>query len=370
VSYEYWQNALEGRIGPIVETDPQNGFYRTKHAAGWKGVAIWRDRAGFLRMRVAQIPVFGDEIGGHWIACAKYPITEENYRQNIETGGWLTDPPADVKPMEPEPDKAAPPPPADFRITETPPPAGDNSGDPSSFEAMRAQLTGDIAEARSYYARHPIKNKTDADKCENWRKRIFAASKAFDEKRKAERQRHDDAIAEIQARYNPVLNAARDCAGAKGELDRLAQAWITAEQARLRQEAETAARARFEAERAAALAEQQRIKEEREAKLRDDPVAARTEPEPVLPPIPAAPEPVIAAPKVMIGTQGARRGAQKPTHTAVILDIEQAAAYYAAIKHPDLVELIQRLADAAARSKARLLVPGCRMSWEKDGKAA
>lgn len=363
--YAYWRNALAGRLGPVVESLPQSGRYKWRRGDAWLPVAFWRDETG-VWCRVSSNPAFDDsaEHARIWIACAKHPVTDEDYEHCVETGRWLTDPPDAVATY---PTELAPHGSNASDSSELPGP-GHNSGDPDSFDALRAALIEDIAEARAYYRRNPIKTKDDADRCENWRKRIYAAGRALDEKRKAEKKPHDDAIAAIQARYNPVLDEARACGAKDGELDALAQAWVRAEQARLRREAEERARAEYEAKVAAAEAERKRLEEERAAKLRDDPVAAMTEPTPALPEIPAGPV-AVEAPKVMIGTSGNRRGAQSERHTATITDAKALAVHLAEAKHPDLMECLQRIANAAARSKARQTLPGCRMSWE-NGKAA
>lgn len=367
--HAYWRAALEGRFGPVVEREAQPGKYRIRRGTEWLPVCIAVAEDGVRWVWVGRdVSDDPDTVARTWLACAKHAVSDDDYFHHVETGHWLTDPPADVAPAEPQPDATAPPSDHFTDVREMAPGPGHNSGDPASFEAMRAALEGDIAEARAHYRRNPIRTKLDADLCENWRQRIYAAGKALDERRKAEKKPHDDAIAEIQARYNPVLDAARACAAKDGELDRLAQAWVKAENARLQREAEERARAEHAARVAAAEAERKRLAEEHAAKLRDDPVAALTDPELELPPVPAAPEPVVA-PKAMIGTGARRRGEQSERHTATITDLKALVLHLAEQRHPDLVKTVQGIADAAARSRARTTLPGCVMSWE-EGVAA
>jgi hypothetical protein len=317
-------------------------------------------------MRRGGESVHGDAIGAGWIACAKHPVSEAEYRHCLDTGRWASEPPTDVPHAEVAPDPAAPP----ARPRDWVPPIGDNSGAVDTAAEKRSALMDDIAEARRYYKVHPIKTKADADKCENWRSRIAALAKEVEALRMAQRRPLLDELEEIQATYKPALDAAAACAGARGELDTLGQAWLRAERERLRKEAEERAHAEAEARRAAVEAERERIEAERALQKQDDPVAFHTTPEPELPVLPEE-DPVVAAPKVMIGTGAQRRGFREERPTATITDLKAAAAYYADIKHPDLVALIQTLANAAARSKARMPVPGCRMSWEgAAGKAA
>ena len=71
-----------------------------------------------------------------WLWCAKHPVREEEYRHWMETGQWLTDPPADVAPVETLPDiEAVKPPPVPngpmlppVPGMMLPPAAGHNSG--------------------------------------------------------------------------------------------------------------------------------------------------------------------------------------------------------------------------------------------------
>jgi len=353
--YAWWRAALDGCIGPIVETEPMSGCYRFRRGAGWEPVAIWWE-LGFLHVMIGQERVSGDVVNSVWLACAKHPVSEEDYWHRFQTGRWPSDPPDDV-------------PPQPVSNTDELPGPGHNSGDPDSFATMRAELEGDIAEARAYFARNPVRSKTDADKCENWRRRIYDAAKALDERRKAEKKPHQDAADAVDAQYFPVIRSAQEFSGRNGPLDKMGQGFIAAEQARLRKEAEERARAEHAACVAEAEAERKRLEEERAAKLRDDPVAALTEPEPALPDPADIPPPVVEAPKVMIGTGSTRRGAQSAQHTATINDPAKLAAHLVAQRHPDLMECLQKIANAAARSRARTTLPGVTMSWE-TGRAA
>lgn len=357
--YAWWYEALDGRIGAVQETNPQSGFYRINQ----RPVAIWRDAGGFLHMTVGTTPVHGEDTGAMWLQCAKHPVPEPAYRGRVSTGRWPWDPTENVDPAPAKSDEAAPPPlpPAPGPREAVP---GDNSGDLTSFRAMAEQLVGDVEESKAHFLRNAIKTKTDADLCENWRGRLAKAVKALDLRRRAELTPLEDRAAEINARYKPTLQAARAQIDA---LDNLGQTWVRAERERLRKEREAEARAKCEAERAAAEAEAERLEAERAKLERDDPIAAAHTPRPEAPVMPEAPDIVVEAPKVLIGTGERRRGARAEVSTATITDLAAAAAYYAGVKHPELVALIQKLANQAARAKAT--VPGCVMSWERGNAA-
>lgn len=366
--YEYYYAALDGAQPPLIsDGDPQCGYYRIRANGGvWLPVAIWYDNGDRLWAKVGGgMPTASlDVIRDIWISGAKRPIPEQDWQHWQQSGQWLCDPPGDVSPAEPAPDLSLPPPPpvvAAAPPNNGPPPPGHNSGDLDSFEAMRAQLEGDIQEAVAHYRRHPIRSKVDADMCQNWRERIAKVGKGLEEQRRALVRPLQEQIDGINVQYFRPIRAAESQAKAMGALK---DAWIAEDYRKRQREAEEKAKREFEAQRAAAEAEAQRIKQEREAKLQDDPVAALTDPEPQMPPIPAGPTPVVVKPE-LVGTGARRSGLREPLATATIVDLSAAAAYYAQTRHPELVALVQRLANAAARSKARVAVPGCRMSWER-----
>ena len=78
------------------------------------------------------------------------------------------------------------------------------------------------------------------------------------------------------------------------------------------------------------------------------------------------PEPVVAAPKVVLGTgrYGNRRsvGAPKAAETATIVDLEKLAAHFAKQQHPELIEVLQKIANRAIKSRVEM--PGVVFSWQ------
>lgn len=247
---------------------------------------------------------------------------------------------------------------------------GHNSGDPEGYEAMRAQIMGEIFEAQQWLKK-PLVVKADADRAENWRKQIAGLGAAALESKRKEKRPLEDQLAVIENKWAGVINSAKEQALA---LKAAADRWLDAENKRLRDEALAKARAEHEAaekvRKEKAEAARKAAEEAEAARQRmqeDDPVAFFTgsAPPPVEMPEPEPElkfDPVITVPKVLIGTQGNRRSAAAPKETAMIVDLSAAAAYYAGQNHPDLVALIQKLADKAAKSRAS--VPGIRMSWQ------
>lgn len=260
---------------------------------------------------------------------------------------------------------------------------GDNSG-PAGVEPMKpernpaalaifrnakVEADADIAESVAYYAKNKITTKPEADKAENWRKRIAGYVKSATQARREELKPFEAVIDEINASYKTITEPADKQAKAIGAL---ADAWAKAEQKRLDAEASAAAAAKLAKEREAT-----RIAQEEAAKKHTEEVAARAEleksdpalamitPEPEAPApvplIPAAMTPVVAsAPKVMIGTVGARRSVREAPKTAIITDLAAAAKHLAAGRDAELIKLVQKAADKAA--KAGVAFPGCVLS--------
>lgn len=230
-------------------------------------------------------------------------------------------------------------------------------------------IEADVAESKAYLAKNPIRTKVDADKFENWRKRIDKAGKEAEAARKAENKPFDDVIAEINAAYKPVTTLAQTQSKAMGAV---IDAWVKAEEKRLADEAAAAAKAKLDKEREAARLAAEEVARKHaeevaahEALKASDPVLAEITPEPEAPaPVPLPPAvmtPVVApVPKVMVGTVGARRSVRAAPKTAVITDLAAAAKHLAGLMDKDLIALVQKRADAAA--KAGVAFPGCVLS--------
>lgn len=385
--------AVEGAVFQSIE-NPQPGLWKINVGGGYRDgvkqpkqfvpMQIWlQDAAGVVVHQwgdglviggtIDQEPATADQIERRWLGAAALSKADREFY--VANGRWPEDPPEPVSSardvIELETVETT-----TVHIGSAPPQAkgsvpGDNAGDLSAFRRMSEQIKGEIAEAQNYFARNPIKTKADADKCENWRQRIYKLGKEADALRIAEKRPHDDAAAAVQALWKPLIDDATK--GAKA-LEVTADTWAKAEEGRLRKIAEDQARARLEADRKAqAEAREKAAKEraEQEAQIAriaaDNPTIADELPE--LPELPPEPEPVpdvivVDTPKIMLGTTGNRRSAKATPATAAIVDLKAAAAFYAEQKHPDMIALIQKLADKAA--KARSSVPGIAMSWEKQ----
>ncbi len=289
--------------------------------------------------------------------------------------------------------KLTAPPALDLKLESMPEPAvpaaagsvpGHNSGETASFAELKSDalalvlfrntkvtIDSDIVEAKAYYAKNKITTELEMHKAENWRKRIAAAGKDADLKRREEKKPLEALLEEIDNRWKPLVT------GAKAQSDAMTviiDAWAEAETKRKRAAAAAEAQLLLDKQREAtrianeAVAKQRAAEEAEHAKLmKVDPVAALASPLPEAPkllPLPPVATPVLASvPKVMIGTQGARRSVKEAAPTAMITDLAKAAAYLASIQDQDLIKLIQKRADAAA--KAKTAFPGCTLSYQQ-----
>lgn len=386
--------SLEGQ--PVSAENPQCGLWKIQVGGGYKNgvkqdkvyqpMQIWlKDSQGKVVSKwsdglaigglIDGIPANEDQLAARWIGAVLLKKADRDFY--VKNGCWPEDPPPAVAltvkaiMSEPEPKASDLPPPAKGSVP------GDNEGDQTSFLIMRAKIKGEIAEAQSFFTKHPIQTKADADKCENWRKRIHELGKEADERRDEEKRPFMEKANEIQALWKPLVDEAK--AGALS-LQATADAWVKAEQDRRQKIAQDEAQKRLDAEREHQVkvrreAEEKRkaVEAERAEMMKSDPIAAITGSLPDLPELPPEPAPVAAVvvvetPKIMLGTTGNRRSAKEAPATAVITDLKAAAAFYAGQSHPEMIKLIQKLADAAAKSRSE--VPGITMSWQTKTETA
>jgi hypothetical protein len=78
--YHWWREALEGRVGPIHENEPQCGYYRVRDTP----VAIWRDGGELL----AVSGIIPDDPFEVWVRAAKHPVSYNDYLRASQSGEW------------------------------------------------------------------------------------------------------------------------------------------------------------------------------------------------------------------------------------------------------------------------------------------
>lgn len=339
--WAWWREACKGNIGSIREDAPQPGFYRTVRSGNRNGqkqfipVAFWYDKDdGSLRClcdghSVTDLPA-QQEL---WLRCAKSPISKSDYDHKRKVGTW--------------PDEVV--------LAATSDGSARPNADLSPFQALEQEISDLTEQAEAWLASTVIDDQRKADKARNWQNMLLTANKKAEAMRVEEKRPHDEAAAAVQAKFRPLLDNSVRSAGA---LKRAYEQFMVAEEKRQR---EAAAR-KFEAEKAAAEAERKRIADERAKLMQDDPIAALTSPEPEMPPMPAAPEPV----KVAAGGGSGRRAGLRDTYEPEITDWALTLAHYAG--HPDVRAAVEKLVKAETRlHKAATKIPGVTI---KQGRAA
>jgi hypothetical protein len=136
-----------------------------------------------------------------------------------------------------------------------------NPPEPIPFVECREEIDGLMIEARNFLDGAEIASQAEADAVARLLTMLSAATKRADERRRAEAKPHDDAKAEIQARWNRLIGDTK--AGGKGTavlaIEVCRKALLPFELAQKREREAVAARLRAEAEEArrnAALATQ------------------------------------------------------------------------------------------------------------------
>lgn len=358
--WDWWRAAIKGSIGPMQEANPQSGFYR--HYIG-TAVAIWRDGAEVAMLLNGEAVEDPIQRGKVWLQVARHPVTKKDYDARMANGDW----PSALPQLQSDAQKTEA---TEAAATAAGP--GDNSKDLDTYNRMRAEILGDVAEATAFFAKTKITDKPLADKATDWGARLVKFSRDAEKARLAENEPLRRQIEDNDKKWKAISGPALS----KGEELRVAaESWGKAEVARLQKEAAAEAQRKWESEQAE-LRRQREIAREAEQKRRADELAQadadgvlpepeQTQaPEPELPLAPPPP-PVAPPPKLMLGSglSGNRRSVKTAApETATIVDLKAAAVFYASQNHPDLIALIQKLADRAI--KARAEVPGIRFSWQ------
>ncbi len=299
--WNWWQKAQKepSKIGtpelPVHPNEYQLGYYRTRRKGGpWEPVAIYPDEDGqVIGLRNGQ-PV--DDIQDLFLWSCRNPISYDAYIKAIEGGGFDDEPAA----------------------------IGHNSGETDPFEALKIELAGE-AEMAADFLKTPVESQEDADKAGVWAKRLSDLSKRADKERETEKAPHLQACREVDDKWRPLVGDAKDLSA---KLKRHIEPYLI-EQKRKRDE--EARKAREEAERQRQEALKLQDEERRAAALK----AAQEA------------EKAAEAPKASAGRTGARVSIRVEKRGEII---DQDAFYQAVRERSEVTELLQSLANRAAKS--------------------
>jgi hypothetical protein len=316
--YAPYRALLAGKDVPIHADQPYPGYYKVRSGRDgpWQPCAIWYP-SGSDEL-VCRVGSETRDPVATWTYAAKNPVAKDAARFAFENGYFPDEP----KPTSPSNMPADP------------------------FEALLAEMTDKSAQADELLAKNPeIKSQQVCDLARNLQAQLLDINKRADAMHKEEK-------APILEKERQVEEKFRFRAAVKVLSERLRQrfgAFLAAEERRQQEEA----RRKFEAERAAAEAERQRLEAERAKQKEDDPIAFHTSPEPELPDLPLAPEPV----KVNAGGGFGRKAGLRTDWVPEITDYKLAALH---VMEQDDVraaveKVITRLVKAA---KGKINIPG------------
>jgi hypothetical protein len=310
----YYNAVKRGEKPGMQEAKPMSGFYRV-YAGQENGrkkyvpLGIWpadlNDQSDDPKLIIEHdgkridFEIERVRVCRLWVSACREWTTREAYVSFLSTGKWPTDvdePKAAAAKVEPEtmefeattivvgseivggedsPEGTQTAALAPRQPASSPPTVGHNSrasGDPNA--QLRDDILEDSATVDEFYQKHSVSTKHEADIAEDRRKRLSDSAKEANNKRREEKMPLEKQLADIDAKWNPVINAAQNAAAlAKAKAD----TWVAAETARLRKEAEDRAReaARVAAE-AARKAHEEALERQRLAKAAEPPQNPKT----------------------------------------------------------------------------------------------
>lgn len=320
--WAWYQGALKSpeAIGsdklPIHPGEFQLGYYRVRRKGGdWEPVGIYPDDDGKAVAFRGQRQV--DDIPELFVWACRNPVSYDAYVKALAGDGW-----------DDEPAKAAT--------------IGDNSAEADPYDALRIEYLGE-KELAEEFMKAPVTTQAQADRVAIWAKRLTAIKTKAEGLHKVEKQPSLDEGRRVDEKWRELKTAPDDLAKAlKLHIKPFLQEQIRQEEERqrkAREEAEAARRAAAEAARKAAESDQQSDEEKAAAKAEADRQAA----------IARQAEQEAEARKVNAGRTGAKVSV-RIEKVGVVTDYAKAAAALVTMKHKDMIEVIDKLAQRAAKA--------------------
>lgn len=316
--WDWYQRALANpsAIGsstlPVSEDSPKAGYYRVRRKDGpWEPVAIFypEDSTTLVAYRNGNEV---RDVNALWVWCCRHPVEFDAYEAAIRGDGWAD-----------EPKEAAT--------------IGHNSEDADPFDALNIEYLGEKEQAEEFM-KQPVTTQAQADKVAIWAKRLTAIKSRAEGLHKVEKQPHLDAGRAVDEKWRDLKNEPDELAKRlKAHIKPFLTAQIRAEEERQRKAREEAERIQREAVEAARRAQSERDDSGAEQEARR--LAAQAEA--------AAQE--AEARKVNAGRTGARVS-MRTEKVGVVTDYAKAAAALVAMRHKDIIEIIDTLAKRAAKA--------------------
>jgi hypothetical protein len=321
--WQWWQAALKdpSKIGTgdllIHPGEYQLGYYRVRTKEGqWEPVGIYPDDDGVVHGyrsgREAR------EIVDLFLWCCRNPISYDAYVKALDGGGFDDEP---------------------ARSTGI----GHNSADADPHDALRIEYLGEKEQIEEFLKK-PVKTQADADKMAIWKDRLSKIKSKAEALHKVEKQPFLDGGRAVDAKWRELKEEPVDVIEKmRLHVKPFFDALKRAEEERQRKAREEADRIRREAEEAAARARavddsQNAVQREASRQAAEEAAARAREA-----------EREAEARKVTAGRTGARMGLRKQT-VGVVTDYAAAAAALVEMRHGELLETIDRLAQRAAKA--------------------
>ena len=305
--YEWWRNALAGNVGPIHDGEPQSGFYRSKSknkqtgAVSHNAIAYWRNDAGDLKCQINGKPVDEQRALEQWTFCCRNPITFDLHRDVVMSGNQWPDTNEVVE-----------------RLSNNPP-ADD------SIESISERIQELSREANKLIEAGAAGDQNAADRASDLANSFGEMETKVGKLHQVEKAPVLQAGREIDAKWFALRDIAK-------ELKAKIKAVVVTPY--LRKKDDEARAARAAAEKAA-----------RDAAMAGKPT----------------PQPTVAPPARTMAGSSKRSVSLRTYYSAQIED--RAALLTSQKDHPEVVAVLQKIADAAASKQIAL--PGCKVVEER-----
>lgn len=316
--WEWYQKALTNpsAIGskelPVHESEPHPGYYRVRRKDGpWEAVAIYypEDSDALVAYRDGREV---REINSLWVWCCRNPVEFDAYEAAMDGKGWADEPAAAAG-------------------------IGDNSGEADPFDAINIEYLGEKEQAEEFM-RAKVTTQAQADKVAIWAKRLTSIKSRAEGLHTVEKKPHLDAGRAVDDKWRELKTEPDELAKKlKAHIKPFLQEQIRSEEERQRKAREEADRIRKAALEAARKAQEDNanVEDEQEAKrLYAQAAEADQEAE---------------ARKVNAGRTGARVS-MRTEKVGLVTDYAKAAASLVAIRHKEMIEVIDKLAQRAAKA--------------------
>ncbi|UIY28748.1 hypothetical protein LZK73_18655 [Neorhizobium galegae] len=322
--WKWWQTALKdpSKIGskelPVHESEPHIGYFRVRRKGEqWEPVAI------FIPEDSDQMVAYRNgrevrDINALWVWCCRQPVEFDAYQAAIDGNGWEDEP-------------------------TTAPGIGDNSGEADPFDALNIEYLGEKEQAEAFL-KEKITSQVQADKVGIWAKRLTAIKTKAEGLHKVEKEPHLAAGRAVDDKWRDLKTEPDNLAKQlKAHIQPFLSAKLREEQERARKAAEEADRLRREAaaaaEAARAKAPEQSVEEFNKAQEERADLLIRAQ----------EAEKASEVRNATAGRTGARVGI-RTEKVGVVTDYQKAATALVAMRHKDLIEVIDTLAKRAAKA--------------------